>query len=220
MSQKRGLSPDDREFLRGGKNYAHETTEDNAWQRTRQRVRRSLLDGLFYWQYIPPEQRQQIFDIGPGEDLMWADLGDYDFADVIEQERREKALDEFEESLIALLAFLYRGLNESPDLDFDDILEDALASVANERDEIPVPGSFTPPSIETEESYDMDELRRKFMNSDESLSWMEELQFRREIEGPLEEYRTYDNDKEEVDFDVYTSTDELSEAIDEETDTE
>jgi len=213
MSEERGLSGDDRKFLRGGKKYAHETTEQNVWQRIRKRTRRSLSDGTFYWQHIPTEQRRQIFDVGPDEDLLFADLEEYDYADVLERDRKERDLEMFEHSLTGLLAFLYAGIDEHPDLDFNSIMAQAIASVLNERGKIPQPETYTPPSMEAIEEYDTDKLRRK-LYAGGSLSWMEELHLRRELTGDLEDLRGRYEDAEDVTLEGFFQDDEWFEDVD------
>lgn len=214
MTEDRGLSPSDREFLSGEREYAHETTEDNVWQRVRERVFRSLQDGLFMWQHIPQNQRQQIFDVGPEEDLLYKDIDEYEWEDEVEAKRRERDLNEFETSLVGLFAFLYAGIDESPGLDFDSILADALASVAADRGEIPIPESYQPPKLETKEEYDVEELLQRYQSGD-SLSDMEELHLRRAIEGPLEKLPVYtDRDVDLGDF--YMSQEEFSDMVEEE----
>jgi len=214
MTEQRGLSPDDRKFLQGRKEeYAHETTEVNTWQRVRERTRRSILDGLLLWQELPDAQRRKIFDVGPEEDLLWKDVEEYDYSDVVAMRAKESEFEELEQSLVGLLALLYAGIDEHPELDFDSMLADALASVAHKRGEVPLPETYQPPKLETEAEFDTEELLKDYKLGD-PLSPMEELHLRRAVEGPLEELDRYvDEPGKDIDPAEFVDREELAEML-------
>lgn len=86
IDRERGvLTPADREFLLGRKEFDHRQTYTNTWQRIRDRVTNSLLDFAIIATQIDADQRDRIFD-----DLQATTRA---------------------ECLGALISFLYAGLN-------------------------------------------------------------------------------------------------------------
>jgi len=166
-SRPRGvLTDDDREYLRGEKEYKHVQSETNVKARIRERVYHSLRDGKDLLR-ISPEQREQIFVYWQHSDE-WVAVEDRDdslsheYYDV--GEHFEKS--EFSESLRQFLGFLYLGIQESDDLEFSSMLETAIRDAELQRNR-----EVTDWRLEfgIDERPDLEEVLRRFEAGDPSL---------------------------------------------------
>lgn len=94
MSERpRGIfTTDDREYLKGNKEYKHDTTEANVKARIRERVYHVILDGGMLWD-IPADERRKIF-------RQWEEADAEEFG-------------QFKSGIAGLIAFLYRGYEDA-----------------------------------------------------------------------------------------------------------
>lgn len=100
INRERGaLTPADREFLLGQKEFDHPQTYTNTRQRIRERIANALLDFGLLPEHLGSEQRQRIF----------AEMDD----------------DKLAKSLTHLIYFLYTGLDRD-DEEFAELLEDGI----------------------------------------------------------------------------------------------
>lgn len=97
-----GLSKADREYLLGERNYSSKQAERNTRARIRKRLIHSLIDFSLALEALPEKDRQQIFS--PNE-VPHPDLGS---------------------GLVGTLGFLYMGLTDMGELEFEDILLEGI----------------------------------------------------------------------------------------------
>lgn len=131
------LTPDQREFLRGEKEYEHEGTESNTRYEIRGRIRDSLLDLALLAQELKPQDREQLF-----RDIRPLSSHPEDFGRNPEGFREDEL-----GGLIGGIALFYAGTHDAG-IPFEQIVE--LGILAAERREVAGPFAVGGVSVDIE----------------------------------------------------------------------
>ncbi len=170
------LTPSQRAFLRGEKEYEHEQSEKDMRYKIRQRVRNGLFDLALLWQHMDARDRRQLF-----KDVRAGQLRDDDatFEDEVYREDESTAL-------VYAVAFLYQ-VAADVDFDFEKVLELAAVARQGENPDNPFAARSVDVTIDERLVYDYDRIRRK-VEQEQSLSEPEYLAMTRLFLSDLERF--------------------------------
>lgn len=164
MEDKPGLlTPDQRAFLRGEKEYEHEQSETDMRYKIRTRVRRALFDFVLLVEELEPHDRKQLL-----KDLRAAPLRDDDEHLADEAFREEEST-----ALIYTIAFLYQAANDV-EFEFEKLVELGVVAAHNEDPTELFTGRSVSVTIDEHLEYDFERIRPK-IETGEALTRAEYL---------------------------------------------
>jgi hypothetical protein len=156
------LSPADRQFLRSPEEYTRQATHERE-NAIRERAWNSFLDGSVLLEHTTPNQRREIFDgwedfaqpvSAPGDD----DRPDH-FSDIAESRGKMIEKTRADEGFASWISFLYLGLSESDEFDFETVLREGIERAEESRGRIVTDLDFR---VDTRERRSLDELKSRF----------------------------------------------------------
>lgn len=156
------LSPADRRFLRSPEEYTRQATHERE-NAIRERAWNSFLDGSVLVKYTTPDQRREIFDgweefsqplSAPGDD----DRPDH-FPDPADHRGKWFEKVRGEAGFSSWVSFLYLGLSESDEFDFETVLREGIERAEESRGRIVTDLDFR---IDTRERRSIGELKNRF----------------------------------------------------------
>jgi hypothetical protein len=158
------LSPADRKFLRSPKEYTRQATHERE-QAIRERAWNGFLDGSVLLEHTTPDQRREIFDGWKDFSEPVSDPADDDrdrpdhFGDPAES--RGKFIEKIraDSGFSSWLAFLYLGLSESDEFDFEAALRTGIERAEESRGRIVTDLDF---HVDAREQRSLDELKSRF----------------------------------------------------------
>ena len=177
MENKPGLlTPDQRAFLRGEKEYEHEQSETDMRYKIRTRVRRALFDFVLLVQELEPRDRKQLL-----KDVRAPQNRDDD-----EYLTDEVFRDGEPTALIYMVAFLYQAA-EDVGFDFEKLVELGVVAGHDEDPTNPFAARSVEVTIDEHLEYDFERIRGKIEAGDE-LSEPEYLALTRLLLADLSEF--------------------------------
>lgn len=121
------LTPDDRRYLRGEKEYANVQSERDVRYRIRKRIHNAILDFSILFHHLQERDRQQVFKryLPPDQDKIESGITREDFQNLVEGSM-------FANSVSSTIAFLYLGITDL-DQSFEPVLTQAIKDAEEER---------------------------------------------------------------------------------------
>lgn len=122
------LTPDDRMYLRGEKEYSSEQSEIDARYRIRKRIKDSILDFSVIFADLAQKDREQVFRSNAPQENSDEKTSLGDFEEFVKETR-------FVNGIENAIAFLYLGICDL-DWDFEDIVEAGIRSAEEKRGKV------------------------------------------------------------------------------------
>lgn len=153
------LSPADRRFLKSPGEYSRQATHERETA-IQERVWNAFLDGSVLFRHASPQRRREMFDgwreyaeTGPGTPGdEYEKRQNQATAEMVEQLKAEAGFDSW-------ISFLYLGLSESDEFNFDTTLRAGIESAEESRGRVVTDLDF---DVDTRERRSLDELTGRF----------------------------------------------------------
>ncbi|MBC9988403.1 hypothetical protein E4P24_18840 [Haloferax sp. AS1] len=122
------LTPDDRTYLRGEKEYSSEQSEIDARYRIRKRIKDSILDFSVILSNLSQKDREQVFRSNAPQQDSGGETSLSDFEEFIKKTRFVKGIEN-------AIAFLYLGISDL-DWDFEEVVEAGVRSAEEKHGKV------------------------------------------------------------------------------------